>query len=415
MEREQLERIQQLSTQVERQEREDVYAKVDVSTAFGDLESMLFRGFLTSVANVGGRVRILLKSLTQAEIRMANFYSETVDGTDQDARNRYLLASAVFMLDGTNVLAQRDALGEVVTALASLTGDMQTLLLLRVIQLMERGQKCLHQVAGYCWHPLSRQRWRTLRNIPMNSPAYTGIPGTERIGFNQCQEVWIAVNQMEDERIDRETQWENAKFVASAWAGKAMRSVNAKDRTRLRGIEMEREHAFLKAAGIDTSPGETGHRVSAETTEELMDQLNRAVRGEKDLHDLIVEKHERQMRKEYDNRIADLKRLRESVPDYDGFLTQSVEVFDPAAIGPHLRRLQADREERRRQRVRTMAGQVTGAKRMEILSRLTPPKVLQVSQAPLVEDLTVRMSPDEATNYVRPDGLDAPIRDGEGD
>jgi hypothetical protein len=142
-----------------------------------------------------------------------------------------------------------------------------------------------------------------------------------------------------------------------------------------------------------------------------MDQLNRAMKGEKDLHDLIVEKHERQMRLEYDNQMTELKRLREEAPDFGGFLHQSVEIFDPSTIGSHLRRLAQEREQRRDRRRQEAQGQLTGSKRLEVLSRLTPPKALEVSKAPLIDDLTVRMSPDESVTYIRPDGTDMPIRE----
>lgn len=408
MDHQHLERVRQLTQAAELEETTDVFSSVDLTEAFGDLQVMLFQGFVTSPMDIGaGSVRVILKSLSPAEVRMADLYAEGVDGDNFQRRNLYLIASSIFLLNGANVLSKRERVFEdLVSTFASLRPEMLTLIFMRIVQLAERSRACISQVEGFFAHPLSRQRWLAYQGQQLNQSSVTGISGTELLGLNQCQEVWIALNRIEDRRLVQESEWDNAKFVASTWS-KDVKRIDSRDRSRRKSLHQQRQYEFLKAAGIDVGSVGQKVRVSAESTEELLDQLNRSLSGQKDLHDLIVEKHERAMRESYERQQEELRALRAQHTDYGGFLHQTIEVFEPHEIDSHLATLR----NRQRQNLREgpQAGQLTGRKRLEMLERLTPPKLLQQPSS-LADSLTVRMSPDESADYVRAEGVDHPIR-----
>lgn len=407
-----VEQIQDLTAQAEQQERENVYGTVDLGERFADVEALLFTGFLTSPADIGGRIKLVLKSLTATELRMAGIYSLGVDGVNPSKQNLYLIACSVFLMDGTNVLAKRgEMLDALLEAFASLTTEMQFLLMVRIVHLLERSRLALHQVEGYCWHPASRQRWLAVRGHNLCLSSLTGVLGTDVLGLNKVQEIWIALNQMEDHRIRNESEWDNAKFVASTWS-KQVRNIDAKDRTRRRRMDLERQQEFLKAAGIAEIEASKRVRVSAESTEELLGQLNRTMRGEKDLHDLIVEKHERQIRLDYEAQLEERRRLRDRVPDYGGYVNQSVQVLHPDQVREFMNLERARREESRLERIAQGGPDqpVPESKRLALLERLAKPKVLRATATGLIDELVVRMSPDDAASYVHDGNVDRPVR-----
>src|SRR5688572_16803230 len=75
---------------------------------YRDVEPLLFRGFLHVAAEING-VSFVFKSLNHHEFEMLSLMVPT-DGTRKGLQKFYahFLAHGVFMVDGVNVLADRD-------------------------------------------------------------------------------------------------------------------------------------------------------------------------------------------------------------------------------------------------------------------------------------------------------------------
>jgi hypothetical protein len=122
-------------------------------------------------------------------------------------------------------------------------------------------------------------------------------------------------------REEAEREWENTKFVASAFAGsKGLSSVNAQDKNRREREQterIERRDKIIRAVVFGSDPDKNGPTKGlpmqvARTVEELADQLEKDLRGEKDWHDQVVEAHEKRVQQNYEDRMRQLQEFREA-------------------------------------------------------------------------------------------------------
>jgi len=275
---------------------------------YKDVEPLLFRGFLYQAAEING-VAFVFKSLNQHEFDTLNLGPGHRGGFDTVQRYYSLfLAYGVFLLDGQNVLLDRD---EHLSTLESFFFDLASSAKQKVIrylsELNRRASRAVLLSEAFAMEATSRHRWSQLKGLDLTSAAVTGTRGTEHIGLNWGQLAWRAFNYYEDTRLQMEADWENTKFVASSMAGsKGMSKVNAQDNTRRKNESMERRERkdkILRLAVLGESPQESqkdGAPVKvARTVEELTDQLERDLKGEKDWHDMVITDHEQRVKDEF--------------------------------------------------------------------------------------------------------------------
>lgn len=159
-------------------------------------------------------------------------------------------------------------------------------------------------------------------------------------------------------------------------AGKAIRSIEEKDRSRQDKEKQDREEKKVQVIRDyinQTSPGsapdpilrrlpngqmtEIVGKYSAESREELADQLSAAISGEKDLHDLIVEQHTMKLKQA----AADMESDRIKLLSTGSSLTQgengSRVIGGKEQADELIKRLQLMRESNRSQIARRMMGQ----------------------------------------------------------
>jgi hypothetical protein len=299
----------------------DIYRKVDEDVWF-ELETYIYQGFLTATSTILGKT-FVFKSMNALEVRNVNFMRPT-RGVSPDGANSFnaiFIAYSVFMVDGTNTLYERPRhINRLVKAIGKLPPNIQTKIIDNLAALNQRATRLFPLAEPYCHENRSRYRWLQISDIPVHSPMATGIPGTDELGMNQCQQMWTAVNRVLDRRDEMEREWQNAKFVGSCMAGKGIRSIDEKDRMRHEKERIEREDLKMKVlyaylnrrvgapepknrvqlpdgrwAEVVEGPQPDG-KFRAETAEELAEQLEKALAGEKDYHDLVVEAKEKELR-----------------------------------------------------------------------------------------------------------------------
>lgn len=284
---------------------------------YRDCEPLLFKGFIYQGAAIN-EVPFVFKSLNHHEFELIRLVAGGLKGIKATRRFYDLfLAYGVLAIDGEFILPERERfLSEVADFFADLAGPARQQVIRQLSELNRRASVAVTLSEAYATEAYSRHRWQQLKDVDLTKPAVTGLPGTERLGFNWGQLAWIAFNRYEDLKFDLEKDWENAKFVAGAFAGKGINSVHAADRNRRKDEareRRERKDRILRHAiyGTDLdAPTRDGQRVVvANTVEQLADQLERDLKGEKDWHDRVVEQHEQRQQREYQQRMAQLKRL----------------------------------------------------------------------------------------------------------
>lgn len=306
-----------------------------------ELEKYIFTGFLTSSTVVAGR-SFVFKTINPYELRNLEFM-RPAKAPDADVRSKFrsaFIAYSVLMVDGVNTLFERPRhINRLVRAINKIPTAVQEEIIRNLSVLNERASRLHPLVEVYAYENRSRFRWMQIDNTQVHSPISTGIPGTDELGMNVAQQTWTALNRLIDRREVMEREWSNAKFIGSCFAGKAIRSVDEKDKSRLERERTDREelkmkllHSYLNREALGKEPEETielpdgrtatvvrGNAADgkwrADSAEELREQLERALSGELDHHDRIIEAqqkklHERALRMEAEqNRVFQTPRV----------------------------------------------------------------------------------------------------------
>lgn len=304
--------------------------KIDLPEAYGrrgddsvwdELEKYLFQGFLTATTHVAGKF-FVFKTLNALELRNIDFMRPT-RASGPEARDSFqcaMLAYSVFMADGVNALHDRPRhLHRLARVFTKVPHNVRAVMIENLAALNARASRLYPLVEVYAHEPRSRFRWMQVRDVPVHSPLATGIPGTDSLGMSTSQAMWTAINRLLDRREEMERDWSNAKFIGSCFAGKGVRSVDERDRARAERERVERDelkikvlHDYLNRSATGKPEEETvdlpdGRKAvvvrgnssdgkwRADSAEELRDQLEAALSGEKDHHDLVIEAKERQL------------------------------------------------------------------------------------------------------------------------
>ena len=292
---------------------------------YTDTISLITHGFLTTSAEIGG-VPFVFKSLNHHEFRMVQMLSG-FDPNGSTVPPRFwdlFITYMVLFVDGQNILVDRQ---KWFRPIADMFHDIPVVARQKIVrQISELNRKASNAtllVECYATETYSRWYWAQTMGLDLCSPTITGIEGTDKLGLCYAQMTWRAINHYEDIRHRQDVEWENSKFIGGCFAGKGMQSIHNRDRER---NQKERETKFarkerllrhvLLGEPIDTAKRYNGAQVVivANTVEELADQVQRSLRGEKDWHDEVVEQHEaglrqkRQERQEHITQMAEMHR-----------------------------------------------------------------------------------------------------------
>lgn len=280
---------------------------------YRDVESLLFRGFLILPAEING-VPFLFKSINHHEFEYLQWISGMGKNPSGRSTERYynaFIASGVFMIDGQNILPERDRwVSEIEGMFRELPSDAKAKIIRYLSEVNQKASGAVALTEAYQVELNSRFRWAQHRGLDLIDPACTGIEGTGNLGLNYAQLVWRALNYYDDLRESAEREWDNAKFIGSCFAGKEIRKIYSQDKDRRqkeREERIKRRDQLIRQVVLRESPEETerkGRYVMkvARSVEELADQLEKDLRGEKDWHDQVVAKEEERIRRQIQDR-----------------------------------------------------------------------------------------------------------------
>ena len=230
-----------------------------------------------------------------------------------------LLAYNVFMVDGQNVLVERERL---LPKLIAMFNDMEPkakqLLIRHMSEINRRANNAVTLSECYAMEVYSRYRWLQLRGLDLCQPTVTGVPGTERLGMNWAQLTWRVLNSLDDRHEETEREWENAKFVGSCFAGKGIQKIYDQDNDRRRkekDDKLARKDKILRQVLLGEKPIEKHKQLAGAvltgptSVEELATQLEKDLRGEKDWHDRVIEEHEQRIKENIQGRQEQVREL----------------------------------------------------------------------------------------------------------
>jgi hypothetical protein len=279
---------------------------------YRDVEPMLYRGFITVSAEFSiGKddLYLVFKSLNHHEFELLRFSGGLRNERVAQSFWNTFLAYGVFMIDGVNVLVERERwIPKIAETFEAFPKEAKAKIIRHVAEANRRASRAVMLSEAYAMENASRYRWMQLKGLDLTAPAVTGIEGTQRLGLNWAQQLWRALNLVEDRNEQHERDWENAKFVGSCFAGKGIAKVYNQDNDRRRKDKEDRiarKDRLLREIVLgETVPDKTHMLPGAvmtvpRTVDELTDQLRKDLNNEKDWHDKVIEEHEIRIREQY--------------------------------------------------------------------------------------------------------------------
>lgn len=289
----------------------DMYKRTD-DTVWEELENYIFQGFLITRATILNQ-EFVFKTLNHHEIRTIR-QTQPINMTDEKQKSDFrasFIANSIYMVAGENVLYERPKhIRRLIRTISKIPAKIQDSIIEKLSYLNEKSSRLHPLVEVYAYEPKSRFKWMYVQDSPVHSSQNTGIHGTENLGMNYCQQTWLAISRMMDKREVYDHEWSNAKFIGSCFAGKGIRAIDEKDKSRTEKERTEREELKAKVLyeylnrgtakegpALDTyrlPDGRTAKvesRFKADTVEELAKELESALNEEKDQHDIAIEKH----------------------------------------------------------------------------------------------------------------------------
>jgi hypothetical protein len=286
---------------------------------YTDLEQLLFRGFLCVFVDLCG-VRFVFKSINTTEMDRVKFYLGSKN-VDPFSYQLYFIAYSIFMVEDTNILPCREQIfPQLVANLRTISKSLLSRIATILSDLNSKSVLAGSLTEAYNYEDVSRQNWASYRDCKITDPNVTGCDGTQYLGFNAYQKLWVALNRFDDFRTQREIDWDNAKFIGSCFNPKGVQKIEHQDSARRDTEKKERE--AIRLGGVREENGDI--KISAESVEELMDQLERSVKGEKDYHDSVVDSYEQKIKDDFAKRRKEYIDTMQQTHE-DRFATSSVE------------------------------------------------------------------------------------------
>ena len=296
---------------------------------YRDVDSLLFRGFLIVPAIING-VQFIFKSMNHHEFEYLHWISGSGDLTGKSIERYYssFISYGIFMIDGENILPNREQwIPQIEESFASFSPQVRSKIIRYLSEINKKAANAVTLTEAYNVEQISRFKWAQYKSLDLMGSSCTGIEGTEKLGLNYAQLVWRALNYYEDTKETAEREWDNAKFIGSCFAGKEIRKIYNQDKDRRKKEREEKlskrdkiiRQVVLREKPEDAEKSGRYNMVVARSVEELANQLERDLRGEKDWHDEVVAKEEARVKAQIQDRQKKLQTLFHE-KDKEGFL-----------------------------------------------------------------------------------------------
>lgn len=262
---------------------------MEVETAYNKLEKVITQGFIVEKVSVQGH-DIIVKTITDKEVGVVGYYADSSSNLDVLT---YQMALSTFMLDGFNVLQNRDlSLKDIACFYKNSSTVFSTGISSAIRDINESFYEAVKFLEGFCYTTTSRFLWKSLGDHGLYRFS-SGIPGSDGIGINSIQQNWAIINRQIDDEEDYNREFGLAILIASAFNGKGAKVVqkgyDAQRKLLLETREAIAEYGYDKKR-YEKEKEQSKWTAPLRTREDLVRELYRQMRGEKDQHDLFIEK-----------------------------------------------------------------------------------------------------------------------------
>lgn len=260
---------------------------------YSDLITLITVGFLSHKCKLGDST-LSFRNLNPSD----NFFLRNCQYSSGDKEwMLWTVARSIWMIDGFIFMGEKNYAYYVYQQIKDLPKEVVTRLFKLVVSLTKRVNEQYEKIEAYYYEDNSRNLWSQLRHISLPDDRVSGISGSEKLGINLAQRLWVSLNTFRDEILSERKSWNNAKFVASASSPKGVDKINKKETNSIQQEENRKkrflDEFYYRQTGVITDEkegGKTTTRVvkSASTPDELEEEMRKWVSGENDDHDKIV-------------------------------------------------------------------------------------------------------------------------------
>lgn len=288
---------------------------MEIHEAYKNIEDIVSKGFLSELIEYGN-IKIVLKNITDKEFDIMPFYS----GSNSEHNVYYKLAFATYMINGVNLLIKRNFFIEALVEFYKKIPAPFLSVLLEILEDLHLNYlESSNFLEGFAYTNRSRHLWKTISNNLFVINPY-GIEGIEALGINSLQENWVLINNQMDDEESYKMQFNLSLMVASSFNGKGAKSLSNNFEARERDIQEYRES--LSKYGYDKRRIEEEKKQEwapqLRTRDDLVHELERQMRGERDKHDLFMEEwYKDQKKRSEDAKTRALEKHKELTKKFD--------------------------------------------------------------------------------------------------
>ena len=283
---------------------------------YNDLRELLNPGFLAHTVEVNGST-LVLRSLNPGDLFLLQ-HRVGISSRQKKWKN-WTLAMGIWMVDGQILLGDHSATYRIYEMCEALPKTVRDDLFSIFTGLMTRMRDSMNKAEAFLYEEETRYLWKSEGPRLFDANAIPGIP---KMGINSMQKLWAYYNTYEDMREDRDYWWAVAKFVVSAHAPKGVKRLNQSDEQSKNEEKKRRQRAqdfmYYEATGHKLDPrtkslvGPISSLRSADTKEELEEEMRNWVAGNRDFHDDVVVTTKANIRRKHDHDdVEKIRRIRE--------------------------------------------------------------------------------------------------------
>ena len=314
-----------------------------------DVEDLVNSGFLHHTLFLGEN-SVTFRSLLPSDVE--RFWARSLHSRkrgDELSVLRWSLASSVWMVNGLEI-SPKDGNGPFhiyQNWVQDLPESMVLALYATVIGLRNRLDRATQVVEAYCYEPYSRANWRML-----------GRASSELKDANLIYRMWAAYNMTEDQTQEDDRAWAQTQAIVGALSNKAGKSIR-KNLDQFREREKARQQRVIEdmvnwvlygdegktplIVKINGQDVEVPKIHSAQTVQDLEQEMGKIFSGEKDYHDPLVEQYHEGIRQRTEQRrearqvsILEARKRHEEAeinetPTMVGYTREQLEELNPAA------------------------------------------------------------------------------------
>lgn len=262
---------------------------MEVKEAYDLIGSIIIKGFIQSKFSCG-ELFCVLKSISDKEYGLLDNYVRPEDKSGSSASK---LAVSTYFLNGINMIPDRDTK---IQQMISFYKNLPVTIISRMISVVEDLHytflEAIEYLEGFCYTKYSRVLWKSIGLSVSSGMNVSGIQGSEVFGINNIQENWILINRGMDDEEAYGRDFHLSTMVASSFNPKGVKVIS--NNFEFHRKEVEEARKDIAKYGYDKKRIEEQRRENEwtapiKTREDLVRELNRQMRGEKDKHDQFID------------------------------------------------------------------------------------------------------------------------------